>query len=251
MKLKDVKKKLSQIAPFIKYDFRGQNDCLVVEGVPLTVEVTPPTISWIIQSAQITTLILRFSGTYKEHLDKITKGDLSTDNKAQISQEIMEKMRQRIADSEEEQARMIGVIVTLGKEYLIDRSTYAYYKDPADKFRIQFTGSKEEADKWNKQFGEDDSKLVVWIDSLTEEEVANIGMRLMDTMPKEGEEIANVPIASTAITEDGKIKEEVSGTVKADSVATFPRNLRSLTVEDAPPKGRSESVGNSGGDKSV
>lgn len=249
MKLKDVKKKLTQIAPFIKYDFRGQNDCLVVEGIPLTVEVTPPTMQWIIQSAQITTLILRFSGTYKEHLEKITKGDITTESKSQISQEIMEKMRQRIADSEEEQARMIGVIITLGKEYLIDRSTYAYYKDPADKFRIQFTGSKEEADKWNKQFADDDTKMVVWVDSLTEDEVANIGMRLMDTMPKEGEEPANVPIEGDKITEDGKTEGEVVGTVKADSVATFPRNLRSLVVEDAPPAGGSKSVGNSGGNE--
>lgn len=247
-KLSELKKKHGAIPAFVTYEFRGQDDMFVLDGKPLTVELTPPSQAFILESGQITSLILRYSNTWQEQLGKITDNKeeaLKTlEGKPEIAQQIMAEMRERISKSEDEQSRMIGIIVKLGKEYLIQKAIYGHYGDRSEKFRVEFTPDKEAADEWNAKYPDDDSKLVLWVDSLEDNELVSVGLKLIDAMPKGI--AANIPLASDAINPtNAELEKGVTDSVPANAVASFPRNLRSLAVEDVP-ESSGGSVGDSG-----
>jgi hypothetical protein len=251
MKLSAVKKKLGEVPAFVTYEFRGRDNALEVEGVPLTVELTPPSMAFILESGQITSLILRYSDTYKEQLDKIQTGedDKPLKDKPEIAREIIQEMKDRIVKSEEEQSRMIGIIVKLGKEYLIQKANHGYYGNVQDRFKVDFVDTQLEATTWNEKYPDDDSKLVIWADILEDSELVNVGIRLMDAMPKLDELPANIPLLGDVVNPtNAELEKGVVTAVPADSVATFPRNLRSIVVEDVPERSR-DGVGDSGGDK--
>ena len=236
MKLKDIKKKLGTVPAFIVYNFSGRDGMLQVEGIPLSVELTPPSMAFILESGQITSLILRYSDTYRNELKKMQEGDKSSiDGKPEIAQKIVQELRDRIVKSDEEQSRMIGIIVRLGREYLIQKTTHGYYGNPDDKFRLDFVDDAKEAKEWNEKFPDDDSKLVIWVDALEDTELVSVGVRLMDALPTETEAPANIPFLGDVVNPtNAELEKGVTTAVPADSVATFPRNLRSLAVEDVP-----------------
>src|SRR6187200_51461 len=97
MKLSAVKKKLGTVPAFVTYTFSGRDRMLEIEGVPLSIELTPPSMAFILESGQITSLILRYSDTYREELKKMQAGDTKAiEGKPEIAQKIIAEMRDRI-----------------------------------------------------------------------------------------------------------------------------------------------------------
>lgn len=236
MKLSQIKKQLTQVRPFVVYEFRGIDDCLVIKddqtGIdyPLSVSVIPPSISFILESKQITTLILRYSKTFRE------KGSQKTPSSkaSQVSQQIMTEMQNALLHDENEQMKQVGVISQLGREYILSRAIKGWYSDENDAFDIRFTNEAAAAIDFNKEHENDDDILMVSLDNLTDLELINIGLKLIDALPKEGDIPANIPVA-----QEGEVEGGETESVPADKVADFPRNLRSLDVADVPPTSES------------
>lgn len=229
MNLKEIKNRLAALDPFVKFVFRGVNDCLFEDGVPLTVQATPPTATWMLESGHVTSLILRYSESYKEVAAKDEKGLMANiKQKPEIAKEIMTEIAEKVLGSEEDKIKQVAVVVKLAKSYLISKAVFGWYADDSDKFNIVFTPTKEEADLVNK---EEANKLAIWIEHLDDMELVGVASRMIDVMP-DLDNIPNIPIKDDIITGDGKIVEGVVDSVPADRVANFPRNTRSIVVED-------------------
>jgi hypothetical protein len=235
MKLSEIKRQLIAIQPFVKFDFFGAGNCLAIkdgEGeneklIPLSIALSTPSLTFILESEQITQLILRYSDTYKESAEK-AKTDSAL--KGKLAQKAVEKMKKDVLGDDEEMVKMISTMTKLGKEYLTTRTLKGWYGDENDNFTVEYYKTKEDADKVNSE--DDDSKLAIWLESFTDKEVIDITMELISVVPTD--QIANVPILETVV-EDNETKEIVTKTVPADKVASFPRNLRSIPMEDVQP----------------
>lgn len=233
MKLSAIKKQLATIKPFVSFDFRGIGDCLVLENTPLSLGISPPSITFILESEQITQLILRYSETYKKSADKSKTKHLSEVAKAQLANKAISDMQKKILGDDAEMLKMVKTMSQLGKEYLRSRTVSGWYGDATDNFDVEYFDKKEEADRANVE--SDDTKLAIWMESFTDEEVIKIAMELISVMPTD--QVANVPILEEVVAEETGELEVTSKTVPADKLASFPRDLRRLVVEDSPRQG--------------
>jgi hypothetical protein len=240
MNLANIKARMKEISPFLKLQFFGHKNALAetVDGqlVPLTVCLTPPSVSFILESGHMTSLILRYSETYKSQAEKI--GD--SPDKEGLMKQVLGEVTDEITGSPEEQAKQLAVISKLGREYLIAKAVSGYYGDEKDSFKVVFSNSKEMVDELNAQSKDDE--LAILVDALDDMEMLNVGMNLMSAMPLD--DIPEIPIRDSEIQPDGSIKEEVVSTVPANRVAAFPRSTRGLAVEDVPARSGAE-VGDS------
>jgi hypothetical protein len=235
MNLAALKKKLADRAPFLTFDFAGEDGVLLQEQgdakIPLTVQCIPPTLSWVLETGMITTLILRYSKSYQETIEasghKLKAGDLQ--NKPELADKILKEVGEKILASDEEKIQQVSTIVQLGKEYLTRRAEYGWYGDREEKFRLRFTMSKDDADLLNDQ---SDDSLYIWVDNISDMELVAVASQLVGAIDTENFQVANIPLKGTTITEEGKVEEGVIGSVPADKVANFPRNTRNIVVED-------------------
>lgn len=244
---KHLKKQLGTVQPFITKEFFGQANAdaphgvlaLAEEGkdpIPLKVEMVPPSMKFIMESGTITSIILRYSDTYRQH---VREGVLSGEErplagKEEAARSIIEEIRETLTTSDDEQAKMMGMIVKIGREYLCEKATHCYYnEDRSDKAKVIFTMDKEAADRWNAKFEADETKVMIWVDSLDDVELVNVGMEIMSAIPTDAPGM--IPISEKVADDDtGEVKEGVIGSVPANEVASFPRDTRSFVVEDAP-----------------
>jgi len=235
-----MKEKLKAVQPFLVYKFYGSANVLCdEEGTPMSVECVPPSMAFIIESAHITTMILRYSKDYQKKVANVQAGEQATlENKTKLANEILQEVSAGINESTESQVEMVGIMSRLGREYLMQKAIRAWWSDRKDAVKVIFTTNKEAAEEANDEG--DESTIAVWVDLATEMELLNVGMELMKAIP-EGD-IPSIPIESPVITPEGKVEKEVTASVPADRLAKFPRNTRSLVVEDVRPD-------DSGGDR--
>lgn len=244
MKLSDIKKKIAEVSPFLKLEFFGVDNCLAVgtPPVPLTVCLTPPSVSFIIESGTVTTLLLRYSSTYKRQIEKMKAGETDLP----VAQKALQEIADKVLSTPEEQAQQLAIVSKLGREYLIAKALYGYYQGPnqteiealKDKFNIVFSDDKELVDSMNASSG--DGELAVLVDALDDMELFRVGMSLMSAMPHD-HPMANIPFVDTETNAKGEVKEEVVATAPAEKVTRFPRDLRGISVEDVPPSSGEES----------
>lgn len=243
MKIGKLKEKLRDIKPFLTYTFNGVDNCLVDDnGLPLSVSVTPPSISFVVESNQITTLLLRYSETFKEQIEKAKNKELDEAGKTKLARKVMSEISGKVLGDPEQQAKQVGMITRLGKEFLIAKSIDAWYDDENDSVKCRFTDDKREADLFNAKEDKDD-EILIYVETLTDMELLKIGMELISALPTD--DMPNIPIEDITIAEDGTAEKGVISSVPAEPITRFPRNLRSHTVEDVPRTSGGE-VGDSG-----
>jgi len=232
-----MKEKLKAVQPFLVYKFYGSANVLCDDdGTPMSVECVPPSMSFIIESAQITTMILRYSKDYQKKVASVQTGDGATlENKTKLASEILQEVSDNINKTTEDQVEMVAIMSRLGREYLVQKAIRVWWGDTKEAkeaaVKVLFTTNKEAAEEANDEA--DESTIAIWVDLVTEMETLNVGMELMKAIP-EGD-IPNIPLESTAITPEGKVEKGVTASVPADRLAKFPRNTRSLVVEDVRP----------------
>jgi len=228
MKLADIKKRMATVQPFLTIKLMGIGGAMAAEIdgaiVPLSVVVSPPSLSFIAESGFITSLITRYSKTYTESL---LKQELPKDEKQGAIQKMLEEVKEGLMSSEEEQAKQLSLIVKLGKTFLMAKAIYGYYLDPKDTFKVTFLDDKTAVDEGNRDLG--DEELYILIDLLEDMELVKIGSELVSALPTT--DVANIPFES----ETAEGKTEVTDSAPADKVGKFRRSLRSVTVEDVPP----------------
>lgn len=234
MSLRSLKEKLATIKPFVIYNFFGNKNCLAIPNpdidtepdiplLPLSVSTHPPSMTHLIESEQVTTLILRYTDSFAKAAEE-TKTELE---KGELVKQAIQDMSSKIMTSEIERVKQIKLMTELGRAFLISQSIEAWYGDytKAEKFAIEFTETQEQAAERNAEILDDDSKLFICVDNINEMEYFKISMELSSAIPTD--QIPNIPI----VDETGVIAESVP----ADKLAKFPRDTRSLTVEDVRP----------------
>lgn len=235
-KLAELKQRLRNIRPFVVFKFKGLQDELVMEGKPLSVSTHPPSLSFIIESNQITSMIMRYSTSYKEQVAKTRNAALNEAQKTALATKVMNEVTAKAMGTPEDQARQIGVIVGLGKEYLIAKAIDGWYgdteADEKESFKVRFFSSKIDADEFNAEENQDG--LGIAVDLLSDMEVLQVGMELVSAIPTD--EMPQIPITDSVVDDEtNESKEVVIASVPAESVTTFRRNLRSRPVEDVRP----------------
>jgi hypothetical protein len=230
-----IKKRLAERKPFLTFNLYGEDNCLVQKGgdaeLPLSIETVPPTMAWILETGMMTSLILRYSESYQQTVkdsgEELQGGQLS--DKPEIAQKIMKEVADKLLSSDEEKIKQISTIISVGKEYLVRRTEHGWYGDREERFKVRFVMGKDEADLLNEQ---SEDALYVWVDNVSDLELVGIAGQLIDAMPNENQ-IANIPIQGETISGENTVSE-VTESVPANKLATFPRNTRNIAVENVP-----------------
>lgn len=246
MDLKAVKARLAGVKAFITLELFGQDNCLAEPGSmppkPLKVTATPPSSSFIMESGQITSIVLRYSETYKEQVRSATQKQIDPETGKKIVQEVKDK----ILNSDMEQAKQIGVMMRLGKEYLMAKAIDCYYEGDETRTKVVFLDNAQDVQKFNEST---DTELAIYIETLDDLEIMQLASLLMSALPADSP--ANVPLLGDMTDPDtGEVSKGVTASVPADKLAQFPRRTRDIVVEDVP-ESSGGSDGNSGGNNTV
>lgn len=231
-----LKEKLATVAPFVTYDIYGKSNAFAVkkDGLvyPMTVSCMPPDMGFLLESGLITTMILRYSKTYREHL-KAHEGEihLPEAEKNQFVSEAMKEIREE-ATTEDGQLKMMSLIMKCGRAYVFAKCLKAWYTIPDEKeepIRAVWFETKEECDTYNNA-NDPNVSMAFWLEMLTDMEQFNFGSKLTTVLEETDDlenllEIPNIPLETA---EGGVI------TVPATDTAKFPISTRNLVVENLP-----------------
>lgn len=232
MSIKDLRNRLKAEKPFLIKTFKGMNGQLMEGEIPISIALKPIGLSYVVKNKTITTFITKFTGDFQEEVKKAK----ASPNKGKVIAETAEKIADKVTG--DEMLGEISRIIDIGKEILRDTAFEGWYANPDipeaewEKTPIQFVLSeREETENNDRAAGKEDPTQYIFVSRLTDAELMEVGMSLLDVMPDEN--IVNVPFIDKAIKtiEDKQVVSEEVKTVDAKTVGTFPSDLRNLPVQ--------------------
>lgn len=191
-------------------NLRGLNDFYCIEGIPVSVEIKPPTSAWVINNKTLTSSITRYA--------KLKTELLSASKALKTQPDLFANEDERAASIQETIRTGIEYFNQIGLATLQDLAQTCYYLLPdsegnLDEYPVKVVVSTSEIPQAEQRFP---SSFVISFDLLTPEDIMELCTPFVGIEAEIAQQV-DIPI---------EVEGGETSLVPASDVAAFPRNIR-------------------------